>query len=131
MSEILSVKQRHAVHALAGGASIEDAAAAAGVTTRTLYRWRQSPLFMTALQQADQDAIGEIARTLSAASLRAVAYLVEILNTKKAPPSLRLRAASEILKQRGAFFELSNLAERLDALEGQLGLKGFSDNGHR
>jgi len=127
----MSSRKSAAINALAGGESFAVAAAAAGVTERTLRRWRGEPAFLDALRAADSDQLTETARQLNAAGQRAVAVLVGILDSPSTAAGLRLRAASEILRHRGAFFELTNLAERLDALEAHLGVKGFSDNGHR
>lgn len=117
----LTPRQRRAVRALAAGDGLTEAAQAAGVTERTLYRWRQQPVFIDALRQADDEMLSHLARALNAASRDALAVLVGVVRDEKAAPGVRVRAASEILKQRAAFYELFNLADRLAELEGEIG----------
>lgn len=113
----LTGKQRMAVEALARGASIKAAATAAGVHDRTIYKWRQKPEFIAALRAVDAENLKELARQLTAASLDAIGVLASVMNNKATDPSTRVRAASEILRHRAAFYELANLTERVDALE--------------
>ena len=120
MSENLTPKKRKAIAALAGGQDFERAAEAAGVTVRTLHRWRSDPRFMAELRAADSEQLGEIARVLNGASRDAVTVLMGVMNDAKAKPDLRIRAAGEILKHRASFFELTTLEARLTDLEGRL-----------
>lgn len=122
MSENLTLrpKQRQAIAALVGGADYNRAAAAAGVSPRTLKRWRADPRFNAELRQSDSDQLASTARILNAASYSAVVMLITVLNDPKASPGLRMRAASDILKHRAAFFELLTLENRVSALEAQM-----------
>lgn len=122
MSENVTLrpKQRKAIAALAGGADYRRAAAEAGVSVRTLKRWRADPLFMAELRDTDSEQLASTARLLNAASRNAVAVLITVLNDEKAPIGLRMRAASDLLKHRASFFELLTLEQRVTALEAQL-----------
>lgn len=122
MSENVTLrpKQRKAIAALAGGADYTRAAAEAGVSVRTLKRWRADPLFMAELRDTDSEQLASTARLLNAASRNAVAVLITVLNDEKAPIGLRMRAASDLLKHRASFFELLTLEQRVTALEAQL-----------
>lgn len=122
MSENVTLrpKQRKAIAALAGGADYTRAAAEAGVSVRTLKRWRADPLFMAELRDTDSEQLASTARLLNAASRNAVAVLITVLNDEKAPIGLRMRAASDLLKHRASFFELLTLEQRVTALEAQI-----------
>ncbi|MCZ2095982.1 MAG: hypothetical protein LC121_06855 [Anaerolineae bacterium] len=120
MAENLTPKQRKAITALVAGRNFDEAAKAAGVSVRTLHRWRSDPLFMAELRAADSEQLGEIARVLNGASRDAVTVLMGVMNDAKAKPDLRIRAAGEILKHRASFFELTTLEARLTDLEARL-----------
>lgn len=113
----LRPSQRRAVDALARGASIKAAAAAAGVAERTVYKWRQTPEFVAALQAVDAANLKEMSRQLTAASLDAISVLADVVRNEKISASVRIRAAAEILRYRADFYKLTDLAERVEKLE--------------
>lgn len=121
MAENLTPKQRRAIAALVSGQDFGQAAADAGVSVRTLHRWRTTPEFAAELRGADSEQLNAVARTLNGASHDAVSVLVEIMRAPETSPALRLRAAGEILKHRASFFELLTLEQRLSELEQRLG----------
>lgn len=118
--EPLTPKQRAAIAALVSGQSYGDAARTAGVSERTLRRWRLDPQFAAEIRRADSEQLGEIARVLNGASRTAVDVLITIMTDGRASKALRLRAAVEVLKHRAALFDLTTLSERLDELEKRL-----------
>ena len=63
----LTAKQQRAVEALAGGASITDAATAVGVTRQTVHKWITLPEFSGALLGMQSEARMRAIRRLSAA----------------------------------------------------------------
>jgi len=117
MSDLLTPQQRLAVDALAAGQGLEKSAIAAGVSLRTLHRWRKRPEFAAGLRAADADHMSQTARILNAASSGAIMLLLTVMNDKDTAMIIRLRAASDILKHRAAFYELVTVSGRLDALE--------------
>jgi len=109
---------RRAITALAGGATMPDAARRAGVGERTLYRWRaERPEFIAALRAADADQLQAAGRKLTSATDQALDVLIGVLNDPKAHVYARLRAADLVLQHRAKFAELGQLSERLAALE--------------
>lgn len=120
MADNLTPKQRKAITALVAGKNFDQAAKAAGVSLRTLHRWRATPGFASELRTADSEQLLTAARALNVASQDAVSTLIAIMHDQKASSGLRLRAASEILKHRASFFELLTLEQRIAILEQQI-----------
>ncbi len=126
MSEKLTARERAAVYALAQGADNAAAAAAAGVTERTIRRYLEKPRVVAALRAAEQEKLGGLARQLTGASEKALAVLVEVLEDPAGvySASARIRAAALVLQHRAAFYELVDLSDRLAALEDRLDKAG-------
>lgn len=113
----LTTKQHRAVFALADGATNRLAAQRAGVSERSIQRWRSLPAFADALRTAEGDRLSDVARQLTALSLTATATLAEILDDKTQPVFARLRAAQLALEHGQRLHEMRLFAARLDALE--------------
>lgn len=113
----LSPKQRRALLALADGATNRLAAQQAGVSERSIQRWRSAPAFAEALHKAEGDKLSDVARQLTALSLTAAATLAEILDDKTLPVSARLRAAQLVLEHGQRLHDMRLFAARLEALE--------------
>ena len=98
MSGALTPRQRTAALALAFGASGVDAAAAAGVSDRTLRRWRDLPDFELAIEDGT-DALLADHRLGAAALVRdSVARLRDRLADPLAPAGARDRIAAGIVR---------------------------------
>jgi hypothetical protein len=113
----LTPRKRRAIEALAVGESYEAAATVAGVTVRTIYRWRHDPDFIAGLQAADADHLAGLARSVNGAAHDALDVLTNVMQDASQPAGVRVRAASEVLKHRAAFYELLTVGDRLTALE--------------
>lgn len=122
MSEKTSLRpnQKRAINALARGASFDNAANAAGVSVRTLHRWRNEADFIAALRTADDDHLRDLTRKLNAAADLAFSVLVEVASDKNAPRHARLRAADSLLKHRVAFMELVTISDQIAAMREQI-----------
>ena len=107
--------------ALACGATIESAARNAGVSQATVYRRLRDPQFCRRLQQIRSDMVQRTAGMLTAAAGEAVKTLLS-LQDPAAPAAVRLGAARAILELGVKLRETAELAERIAALEAQLGL---------
>lgn len=116
----LQANQVKALEALAAGGSVDEAAAAAGVTVRTVYRWRTSPDFAGALRAANAEGLRELARLVAASSREAVEYLRAVIADVKAPHGVRIRAAGQLLSVYPRLYELVSLQEQLDDIERRL-----------
>ncbi len=107
------------VAALAGGATVQDAASSAGIAARTAYRRLKEPEFRRQVDEARAALIGQAIARLSAASTDAVSTLKDLLTAES--ETVRLGAAKAILDLGLRLRGHEDLAERVAALEGQLG----------
>jgi hypothetical protein len=105
--------------ALACGATVENAARAAGISPATAYRRLAEPAFRQRLQQVRTDMVSRAAATLTAAGPEAVKTLV-VLQQASVPPAVRLGAARSVLEMGIKLREAADMEERLAALEQQI-----------
>ena len=105
--------------ALVGGATIENAAHAAGISRRTAHRRLKEPRFQDRLRAIRGDMVQRAAGTLAAASSEAVKTLLTLQEDAN-PGSVRLGAARAILELGSKLRESTDLADRIAALEAQL-----------
>ena len=118
--KILSSKQVKVINALADGMNKSNAALAAGVHLRSVTRWLNDPEFahvQDELRRRQAQATNYAATRLTGALDTSIDYLLEIIEDKEAPPSVRVRAALGIIDRQIQMMELSQVLERLEALE--------------
>lgn len=91
--------------ALAGGATVETAAQAAGVSPRTVHRRAADPAFRALVDEIRAETVRQVVGQLSALGNRAVAALGELLQSKD--ERVRLAAVrvalGSLLKASGLF----------------------------
>jgi hypothetical protein len=114
--EKLSRKREQAIAALLTAATVEAAAAAAGVGERTLRGWMQQPAFSRAYQDARRLVVETALTRLQQVSGDAVETLRRNLTCKK--PAAEIRAALGILDLAVRAVEIGDLAQRVEELEG-------------
>jgi hypothetical protein len=105
------------VIALAGGASVREAAEASGLSERTIYRRLEDPAFRQQVQDVRGEFVRQAVGRLAAASTEAVATLRALLNADG--ESARLGAARSILELGSKLRESLELEARIAALEAQ------------
>lgn len=103
---------------LACGASVDQAARQCGLSPRTVYRRLAEPIFRQRLQKMRADMVSRTAGTLTAAAGEAVRALVDLLKPVT-PAAVRLGAARAVLEIGMKVREVSDLEERMVALEQQ------------
>lgn len=117
----LSARQARAVEALLAGRNYEQAAIAAGVHERTLYRWREEvPEFERELERRGRSALQDAARQLTGSLQDAVSFLQDAMRDTDMPPSVRVRAALGLIDRQIRLVEQAEIVKRLDALEERL-----------
>ncbi|NUQ86493.1 MAG: hypothetical protein HUU11_17455 [Anaerolineales bacterium] len=120
MTDNVTPRQQIAITALLTGSNLEQAAQAANVSPRTLYRWMRDDAFAKALDQAQADITHQAARKLANLLNEGVDGLGTLLKTANLPPMERLRIIQTILQAFPKLHETITLEDRLDRLEKEL-----------
>jgi AcrR family transcriptional regulator len=95
----LTELQRQVILTLAKGATVKDAADAAGLHRTTIYNWiKNSQEFDDAFGAAQALHLAELSDRMEELTTISISTLREILQDPKAPPAVRLRAALAVLK---------------------------------
>ena len=114
MAVELNGKHRRAIAALLTSRTVEQAAIAAGVGERTLYRWLDDPDFRAAYTDASRQLLAETVGRLRAATGEAVDALRAALQDDLT--SNRIRAAT-VLLDTAVKVEVDDLSRRVAELE--------------
>lgn len=105
--------------ALARGQAVTEAATAAGVSDRTIRRWlANDPEFADHVRDLRGEVLTTVIGALTDASTKAVATLVDCL--KADDPSVRVRAAAQILRALPSMRVEGEVAQQVAALEAAL-----------
>lgn len=113
----LTMPQYRAVEALMANASIRQAAAAAGVSRRTLHRWLRETPFQKALMRMQYDHINAAHASLQAVTGDAVEALRKVLNDPGTAYSVLVNASRTALTLGYELVEAEDVRYRLDRLE--------------
>ena len=116
----MTPKQRRAAEALATGATVDAASLAAGVTTRTLHRWRCEASFGAAVRAMASEATTAHQRALTGELAACRAVMVAARDDAEANWPTRLRAANMLEQSLLKWRESVEFEERLLALEERL-----------
>jgi phage terminase small subunit len=111
----LKPRQLKAIDALLRGKRVFQAAAAAGVSTMTLHRWRQDPDFQTAYAEGVRRVFGDGIDRLQVVTGKAVRTLEKGLRAPKTGD--QLKAADRLLTHGLRAAEMRDLADRVEELE--------------
>jgi hypothetical protein len=109
------------VAAIAGGATIADAASRANVSESTVYRRLSEPVFQREITQARSDMVSQSSGRLAVLAAAAAMTLGNLLKANS--ETVRLGAARAILELGGKLRETEELEARIAALEERLGLQ--------
>lgn len=114
----LTAKHVRAIDALLAGQTRASAAAAAGVTERTLDRWRaELPEFADELARRSSATLRDAALRLKGTIDDAVDVLREVMTSADSRPAVRLRAAQVVIESSLKLIEATDVLDRLEALE--------------
>ena len=116
-SDKLNRNQQRVIKALLEHRTIEEAAQAANISSRTLYRWLQSPIFSSALSRAESNLIDESVRMLISDMKENLTVMQEIRDDEKTPISIRLRAAQNIDASLLRWHTLQDIESRIESIE--------------
>jgi len=115
-SVTLTKRQRAAIAAILGTATLAEAAGQVHVTRRTLYRWLGQAEFRASLADAQADALGVVVARMT--SLLGAA--LDVIGLDLGPGvdgKVRLRAAGLVLAHYAGLAEFLDLASRVEKLE--------------
>jgi transposase-like protein len=115
--EKLGRKKEAAVLALLSSRNVEEAARAAGVTARTLYRWQKEPEFDAAYREARRAAVSQANARLQQASGAAATTILKLMVDSTVPASVRIRASECVLNHANKTIEIEDIEVRVAALE--------------
>ena len=113
-----STKRTTAIVALAGGATVTDAARHAGLGRRTVTRYMADDEFLAAIERTRAKLIERAVGRLADLSTKAIDRLAELLESDK--QTVQLSAARVILQSLPQLREHAELSERLEELEQRL-----------
>jgi hypothetical protein len=116
----LTVKQNRALASLLAGGDYLEAAAAADVERRTIYRWMENPTFYDVLLRRKTQAIDAASVRLAGGMDKAIGVMLRIMEDDGAAPSIQLRAAHYYLSHALRVIELADILQRIEAIEARL-----------
>jgi Homeodomain-like domain-containing protein len=93
----LSPAQERALQALLDGATVTEAATAAGVDRTTVHRWQRHVKFFTAMNRAKADRQNAVRAGLQSLTQEAIGTMRDLLKDPTVPPAVRLKAAMAVL----------------------------------
>jgi hypothetical protein len=113
----LNPRQELALQALLTHPTQKEAAAAAGVSDATLWRYMRDEEFSRRLREARHQAVGHAAASLQGGAGEAIAVLRDLMTKEDAPPSARIAAARIVIDYSFRVVETDDLKARLGELE--------------
>ncbi len=113
----LEPRQEQALVALLNQPTVAQAAAASGVSERTLHRWLAEPAFARVYRAARREAFSHAVSMAQRYTPLAVQTLAKTMTDTSSPHSSRVSAASNLLKFGRESIELDDLVGRVEALE--------------
>lgn len=119
-SDKLTRRQAIALAALVAGASMTDAAKAAGVNRNTVTKWLALPPFWKALDDASEQSLRLASLSSSDDVDEALATIRAVMTDVEQAATVRLRAAVAMLDVRLRLRDALDVATRLSELEQRL-----------
>ena len=114
--------------ALLAHPTVDQAAAAVGVNSRTLCRWLTDPDFRAMLAALQSEVLGQAARRLARLATIAIDTLEALLNDEDVTPGVRAKAADLILNNAIKYSEAATLDDRITQLEQRVFIRGGTDD---
>lgn len=111
----LTGKQRSALEALFTYATVTEAAAAVGISSRQIYRWMGEPAFQESLRELERLALEAFSRRLVGMAEKAADAIEAGLDADNA--NTKLRAADIFTSRLFQLREMIDIEARLAALE--------------
>lgn len=116
----ISMNQQRAIHAIVAGKTRTEAAAAAGINDRTIYKWLEDPQFKAALRLAEKQAILDAQTALIGRIDENLQILDEIKRNPACSDNARIRAIQLQLETMMNWRDTLITDERIAAIEKRL-----------
>ncbi len=114
----LTPQESAAIAALLVSRTVQDAAAAAGISERTLRRWLTSrEHFRTALRREQRATMAAVTARLQQVALKAVDTLEDVMEDGEASHASKVTAARALLELAQERIDMDEVAQRLEAIE--------------
>lgn len=114
----LDAKKGAAISALLEHRTVEEASVSVEVSTRTLYRWMNEPLFQIELKRAETDLVDTAMRRLLSLATKAIDALEEIIdNPDQDGASNKRMAAQMVIDNLLKLREVHSIERRIFELE--------------
>lgn len=117
MTKHRTVSDEQIIAALLQHGTMKEAAAAAGISTRTLYERMNDRNFAAAYMTAKNDIMRRAVFSMSEKLSAAVDTVAEIMTDKDNKPAVRLQAAQTLLNNAGKYSQALERAEKAAAQE--------------
>jgi hypothetical protein len=114
-------KKEEAIAALLSQRSVDDAARAVAISTKTLLRWLQVPEFQAAYRQARRAAFSQSIARLQQGTAAAATTLLKTMIDANTPACVKVRAAEAIFNHAAKAIEIEDIEARVSALEAAAG----------
>jgi hypothetical protein len=120
----LTARQVAAIGAILANSTQEEAAAAVGITPRTLRRWSANERFAAELRRQRTRVLDQVATVLAGGAAAAARSLIQIATGEARASAARVSAAKAVIDAAQRLEEAGTIAGRLDELEQQLAAPG-------
>ena len=100
--------------------TVAKSANRAHVSTKLVYDRLHDPQFKAELKKAQRQVVEHSVRKLEQASVRATDTLIQIMTDPSTNDQLKVQCANSILSKAFNAYEMTELVDRLEALESQL-----------
>lgn len=118
------VSRESAITALVANPSIKAAAAACGISEKTIHQWLNDPAFASALKTAQDATTRAAMRRVVTSVSAAVTVLEDIMQDISVPPAARVSAARTLLDSALRVHETQDIEERIAAIERATRVRG-------
>lgn len=108
------------MRAILGGASQAEAAAASGLSERSVRRHVTDPAFKAALRAARDETVRRTSDALADGATRAVATLATLMDDSSAPPAVRRAAARDLIQLSHRVREHVDILAEIEELKEEL-----------
>jgi hypothetical protein len=113
----LTVPQTRALEALLQGQTFAQAAVAASVSERSVYRWSLEPAFKRERQRAEFEALSNARGKAVRAAPAAVSVLLKVMTDPAINAAIRANAAKDVLRFATEGVTVAHLRDEMDRLE--------------